>query len=126
MRRLASSFLATLILAAGPLAAQPAPEPARTIAFELREGGRLVAAPSITVQMGRPAAVSVGEYSLRLRVTRATAGQGPYLVRSSLYRSDSGWTLVATPAVTVPEGEQAHLRFAGTDGSDLSLAVRVR
>ena len=66
---------------------------------------------------------------MRLRMERgASAGNGPapYVIRSSLYRSDSGWTLVASPAVTVMAGEQTRMRFAGSDGSDLSLAVLVR
>jgi len=128
MRRPAILFLTATLFMATPLPAQPGPETDRTVDFELREGGRLVAAPSVTVRMGRPAAISVGTYSLRLRVTRGSAAQGPapYLVRSSLYRSEGGWALIASPAVTVLAGEQAHLSFTGEDGSDLSLAVLVR
>lgn len=102
---------------------------ARTVEFELREGGELVASPTVRMQVGRPAAISAGSYSLRLRMERGAAegdAPAPYVIRSSLYRSDSGWTLVASPAVTVVAGEQARMRFAGSDGSDLSLAVLVR
>ena len=129
MRRLAHILLAAAMLGGGALRAQPAPiEPAPTVDFELREEGRLVAMPSVTVELGRPAAISIGTYSLRLRVTRAPGAEGPapYLVRSSLDRSAGGWNLVASPAVTVIAGEQAELRFADAEGRELSLAVLVR
>ena len=129
MRRLAPFVLAAAAFAGAAVQAQPAPtEPARTVDFELREEGRLVAAPSVTVEIGRPAAISVGTYSLRLRVTRGTSAEGPapFLVRSSLYRSEGGWTLVASPALTVIEGEQARMSLVGEDGRDISLAVLVR
>jgi hypothetical protein len=76
----------------------------------------------VRVQLGRPAAVSAGDYSLRLRMDRAD-GAGPYVIRSQLYRSAGGWTLVASPAVTVSEGEPARLRFSDADGRAMSLAV---
>jgi hypothetical protein len=128
MRRLHSLCLAAALCAGTGLSAQPAPEAARTFDFELREDGRLVAAPSVTVQIGRPAAISAGAYALRMRVTRGTAAEGPapYLIRSSLYRSDGGGTLVASPALTVIPGQPAQIAFATRDGSDLSLAVVVR
>ena len=101
---------------------------ARTVELELSEGGEVVAAPTLQMRVGRPTAVAVGDYSFRVRMERAAAPEGapaPYVIRSSLYRSDSG-SLVASPAVTVMQGEQARLRFAGQDGRDLSLAVLVR
>ena len=61
----------------------------------------------------------------RVRIDQA-AGAGPYVIRSSLYRSESGWTRIAAPVLTVAEGEQASARFAGGDGSDFSLALLVR
>ena len=128
MRRLHSLLLAASLCAGTGLSAQPAAETARTFDFELREGGRLVAAPSVTVQIGRPAAISAGAYSLRLRITRGAAAEGaaPYLVRSNLYRSDGGGALVASPALTVRPGQPAQLDFLTRDGSDLSLAVAMR
>jgi len=126
-------FAAIVIAAAAALPASAlaqsaaAEEPARTIAFELREGGTVVAAPTVRVQLGRPAALSIGEYSLRLRMVRADAAEGaPYVIRSSLYRSEGGWALVASPTLTVAEGQQASARFAGSDGTELSLAVSLR
>ena len=131
MRRIASLFCLAALASAGAAAAQPAPpeDSARTVEFELREGDQLIAAPTVRVQIGRPAAISVGGYSMRLRMDRAASpdgGPAPYVIRSSLYRSDTGWTLVATPAVTVTQGEPVRHHFVGSDGSDLSLAVLVR
>ena len=128
MKRIASVLGLTLL--AGAAVAQEAPvvDP-RELQIELREGGRLVASPTVRVQVGRPAAVSSGSYSFRLRMDRGTAvdgGQAPFLIRSSLYRSDSDWALVASPAMTVVEGEEAQLRFAGNDGRQLSMAVLIR
>ena len=131
MNKLASLAAAAAMVAGGGAAAQnvEAEDNARTVEFELREAGQVVAAPTLQMQFGRPAALAIGNYSLRLRMDRAVAPEGgpaPYVIRSSVYRSDSGWTLIALPAVTVVRGEQARLRFAGQDGSDLSLAVLVR
>ena len=109
----------------GSAAAQtpPVEAPTRIIAFELREGDTLVAAPTVRVELGRPTALAVGGYSLRLRMERTAPG---YVIRSSLYRADGGWRLVASPTLTVAEGRQAHTRFAAGDGSELSLAASVR
>ena len=131
MTRLASIFCAAALLAGTGAAAQIAEvgDNARTVEVELREGGEIVAAPTLRMQIGRPTAVDVGPYSLRLRMDRAAGPEGspaPFLIRSSLYRAGSGWTLVASPAMTVVEGEPSRLRIAGHDGSDLSLAVLVR
>jgi hypothetical protein len=130
MRPLTILTIAAAALATGPVLAQvagPAPaDPARTVEFELSEGRTVVAAPTVQVQVGRPAAISAGGYSLRLRMDRAaTDAQGDYVIRSQLYRSQ-GWLLVASPAVTVTEGEQTRLNFTGSDGSAMSLAVLLR
>ena len=131
MRLVVSLFSVAALASAGAVSAQPvaAPDTARTVELELREGDQLIASPTVRVQIGRPAAISVGGYSMRFRMDRAAAtgaGPAPYVIRSSLYRSDTGWTLVASPAVTVNEGEPVRHHFVGRDGSDLSLAVLVR
>ena len=129
MLRFFSLCGAAALLAAGQGLAQTATvaDSARTVEFELSEGGQVVAAPTLRVTIGRMAAVSVGNYSFRLRMDRATTAEGgnaPYVIRSSVYRNDGG--LLGSPAVTVVQGEQARMRFAGSDGSQLSLAVLVR
>ena len=130
--KLITSVLLVLAAAAGrPATAQIAQvaDDARTVEVELREGDRVVAAPTLRVQVGRPAAVAVGPYSLRLRMDRGSAPDGspaPYLIRSSLYRAEGGWALVAQPAGTVLEGELTRLSITGPDGRNLSLAVLVR
>ena len=131
MTRFATFLLAAALLGGSGAAAQIAQvdDNARTIEVELREGGEVVAAPTLRVQIGRSAAVAVGNDSLRLRMDRGTAVEGgptPFLIRSSLYRAEGGWALVASPAATVVEGEQTRLHIAGRDGRDLSLAVLVR
>ena len=116
-----------LTTAAAPSAPAPAPETAsetRTVAFELREGDRLVAAPSLTVQLGRPAALSIPGYGLSLVVDRA--GEH-YFLSSGLYRSaGNGWTLLGQPSLTVSQGAPARLSFTAADGSTLSMAVEIR
>ena len=132
--RIAASILALAALAgAGMAAAQSsASGPARTVDLELRENGRLIGAPTLTVQLGRPTAVAVGGvYSMRLRLDAEpdTDGDGiaPLVVRSSLFRpGDSNWARVTAPAMTVVEGMPARIRLAGADGSNLSLGVLVR
>jgi len=124
--RLCAPLLGAAALLAAAATARAAPEDsARTVEVELHEDGQLVATPSVRVQIGRPAAVTMGGYSLRFRMDQAVA-EGPYVIRSSLYRSEGGWTRVAAPTLTVEQGEQARARFAGNDGSDMSLAVLVR
>ena len=130
MTRLFSLVCASELLAgtAGAQVAEVA-DNARTVEVELSEGGEVVASPTLRVQIGRLAAVSVGNYSLRLRMDQGSAPDGtpaPYLIRSSLYRSEGGWTLVGSPTATVVQGEQARMRIAGQNGRDLSLAVLVR
>ena len=130
MRLLAILGLMAASAGAAATAQTAAPlDEARTVDFELSEDGEVVAAPSLRMQPGRTAAVSVGAYSLRLRMDRGPAAEGapaPYLIRSSIYRSEGGSTLVASPSVTVVQGETTRLRIAGNDGRDLSLAVLVR
>ena len=116
--------LATTIASSAPA---PAPETAsetRTIAFELREGERLVATPSLTVQLGRPAALSIREFGLSLVVDRVG---DTYFISSGLYRSSgNGWTLLGHPSLTVTQDAPARLSFTGADGSALSMAVEIR
>ena len=130
MRLLALAGLMAAAAAGSAATAQTASQDeARTVEFELREDGEIVAAPSLRMQPGRTTAVAIGAYSLRLRMDRGAAAEGgpaPYLIRSSVYRSDGGWTLIASPSVTVVQGETTRLRIAGQDGRDLSLAVLVR
>ncbi len=130
MMRFVSLCGAAALCAGAPLLAQTAEvqDVSRTVELELSEGGQVVAAPTLQMRVGRPTAVAVGNYSFRVRMERAAAPEGtpaPYVIRSSLYRSDSG-SLVASPAVTVMQGEPGRLRFAGSDGRELSLAVLVR
>ncbi|WP_114954058.1 hypothetical protein [Sphingosinicella terrae] len=121
-----------LIVAFADMAAavQPAlvPDPGRTVSLELREDDQLVAAERLTVRAGRPAALSAGAFALRLRmdpIAPGTGQSGAYMVRSTLYRAGSG-ALLGSPALRVETGEPAHLRFRGSDGSDLELAVTVQ
>ena len=128
--RFVSACGTAILFASAPLLAQSVEvqDSSRTVELELSEGGEVVAAPTLQMRIGRPTAVAVGNYSFRVRMERATAAEGmpaPYVIRSSLYRSDSG-SLVASPAVTVVQGEQTRLRFTGNDGSQLSLAVMMR
>ncbi len=133
--RFAATILGLAALAgAGMAAAQSAPPepPVRTVDLELRENGRLIGAPTLIVQFGRPTAVAVGGlYSMRLRLDAEpdTDGDGivPLVVRSSLFRpGDANWARVTAPAMTVVEGMPARIRLAGADGSNLSLGVLVR
>ena len=131
MKRFGTFLFAAILVAGSGAAAQIAQveDNSRTIEVELSEGGEIVAAPTLRVQIGRPAAVAVGNYSLRLRMDRGTAVEGgptPFLIRSSLYRAEGGWALVASPAVTVVAGEQTRLSIGGRPGPDLSLALLVR
>lgn len=81
----------------------------RTVAFELREGIRVIGKPTITVRLGTPASMSVagtGGYKLGVTVEQYGTSAG-YLVRSSLYQpAGDGWTLVASPSLTIAEGQQ--------------------
>jgi len=125
------TFIAVALLGASAVAAQaPAADGdgPRTIELEVRQGGRLLGAPSVTLAPGRSAAVSVGGlYSLRLRLERETGTIMPtYRVRSTLYRADGEGDLIASPAVTLAEGEQARLRLDSHGGAPILFAVLVR
>jgi hypothetical protein len=128
MRRLAF-FALGAALAGGAAIAQVAatPDAVRTLQFELREGNRLIGTPSVTLQPGRSAAVSVGGlYSLRMRFEQQNDSDGGYLVRSTLYRTDGSGSLIASPSISVAEGQQARARFADSNGATMTLAVLVR
>lgn len=130
--RLTSILCAALLLPASaatgqsPLTTQSsAVETARTVHYELREGNRLVGAPSLPLQIGRTTAVSIGgAYALRLRVDRAApdGGAPAYLVRSSLARAANGERLF-TPDITVVEGLPTRIDLAALD---LSIGVTIR
>ena len=122
------STILSLWLAAA--AATPAPaEETRTVAFELREGERLIGTPALQVRLGEPASVSVGGpsgYALSLVVERA-GPSGSYLVRSGLYRpADGGWRLVAAPSLMVAQGEQARAVISRSPEPAYGLGVTVR
>jgi len=129
--RLISLTLAALLPGAALAQAGDTPaEAPRTLEYALHEDGRLVGAPTIRLEVGRTAALSVsGNYSLRVRIDRAqSAGGAPaYLVRSSLYRpAEPRWALVAQPSLTVLPGEQGALDVSTADGNRLSIGVTVR
>ena len=81
----------------------------RTVAFELREGERLIGQPEVTVRLGTPASVTVagdGGYKLDFTVEQLDQG-GRHLVRSSWYRpAGDGWALLVSPFMTVAKGQQ--------------------
>lgn len=124
MRALAYVIGAAAMLAGGAAQAQTAES--QTVDYELREGDRVVAAQTLTLEVGRTASLSVGgAYSVRLRLDRAAGGTGPsaFLVRSSLSRADNqGVARLATPDMTVTQGLPARAQLA----SNLSVGVTVR
>ena len=130
MRLISLALAAVLPSAALAQTGDVPAEASRTLEYALHEDGRLVGAPTIRLEVGRTAALSVsGAYSLRVRIDRAEgAGGAPaYLVRSSLYRpAEPRWALVAQPSLTVREGEPAALDFATLDGNRLSIGVTIR
>jgi hypothetical protein len=116
-----------LAAAAASSAPAPAPETAsetRIIAVELREGERLVATPSLAVQLGRPASLSIQDFGLSLVVDRA--GDGYFLSSGLYWSSGNGWTLLGQPSLTVTQGAPARLSFTGADGRNLTMAVEIR
>jgi len=124
MRTVSFLMSAAALLSAGAALAQT--EEAQTVDYELREGGRVVAAQTVTLELGRTASVLVGgAYSVRLRLDRAAGepGQSAFVVRSSLARADgtSGERMTA-PDMTVVQGTPARTRLA----SNLSVGVTVR
>jgi len=100
----------------------------RTVAFELREGERLIGQPTLTVRLGTPASVAVsGDGGYKLNVTVKQHGPGAlYLVHSDFYRPvGDGWALVASPSVTVAGGQQTSMVINRTP-APLTLLVSVR
>jgi hypothetical protein len=98
---------------------------ARNVAVEVREDGRVVAASSVRLQLGRPAMISLnGPYAMRLRVD-AVEGAG-YSVRPSLTASGpGGWTPLRAPAVMVAQGERGTTRVERPTGPPLEIDVSV-
>lgn len=84
----------------------------RTVAFELREGDRVIGKPTLKVRLGSPASMTVagtGGYKLDVTVEQ-NSSNARYFVRSSLYQTTGdGWTLVASPSLTVAEGQQTSM-----------------
>lgn len=123
--------LAALIGAGAAIAQSAAPETApRTVELELREDGRLIGAPTLSMAVGRPTAVTVGgAYSMRLRLDAEpdTDGDGiaDLVLRSTLFRPGDN-ARVTAPAMTLIEGMPARIRLAGVDGANLQLGVLVR
>jgi hypothetical protein len=98
---------------------------ARQVSVEVREAGKLVAASSVRLQLGRPAAISLdGPYAMRLRVD-ADAGSG-YTVRPSLTANGpSGWTPLRSPSLTVSGGQPGKAMVERPSGPPLEIAVSV-
>jgi len=98
----------------------------RTVAFELREGDNLIGQPSVTTRLGTPASVAVaGRYKLDFTIEQSAPG-AHYRIRSSFYRpAGDGWALVASPSMTVAEGQRTSIsinRMSVT--STVSVTVR--
>ena len=100
----------------------------RNVAFELREGDRVLGQPTITTRLGTPASITVaggGGYKLNFTVEPNDTG-ARYLLRSSLYRAaGDGWTLVASPSMTVAEGQQSSITINRMP-VPITMSVRVR
>jgi len=124
-----ASFIAAALLAALPAAAQAqgvnAAAGARQVSVEVREAGKLVAASSVRLQLGRPAAISMdGPFAMRLRVD-AQEGAG-YTVRPNLTANGpSGWTRLDAPTMSVTPGQQGKARVERPSGPPLEIAVSV-
>ena len=100
----------------------------RTVAFELREGERLIGRPKITARLGTLTSMAVsGDGGYKLNVTVEQHGPGAlYLVHSDFYRPvGDGWALVASPSVTVAEGQQTSM-VINRMPAPLTLLVSVR
>jgi hypothetical protein len=124
---IAASLLAALPPRPGPgrRAAAGARRGRRQVSVEVREAGKLVAASSVRLQLGRPAAISLdGPYAMRLRVD-ADAGSG-YTVRPSLTANGpSGWTPLRSPSLTVSGGQPGKAMVERPSGPPLEIAVSV-
>lgn len=120
--------LALAASASAAFAVTPAPTvESYLVAFELREGGRLVGAPSLAVRIGEPATIIVGgAYKLELTLDRA--GGNGFFVRSGFYRpAGAGWALFASPTVAVAAGEQGRVtvqRAASEPPYSIAFTVR--
>ena len=106
----------------------PAPETA-LVSFELREGERLLGAPTLQVRLGEPASLrtsGANGYAMTVTVERVSTGRD-YLVRSQLYRpAGESWQLVASPALQVVPGERSRIVLGRAARHTYSLAVTVR
>lgn len=124
-----ASIIAASLLAAMPATAGAqgvnAAAGARQVSVEVREGGKLVAASSVRLQLGRPAAVSMdGPYAMRLRVD-ADAASG-YTVRPNLSADGpAGWIQLRTPALSVVPGQPGKGLVERAGGPPLEIAVSV-
>jgi hypothetical protein len=124
-----ATIIGAALLAALPTLAQAqavnAAAGARQVSVEVREAGKLVAASSVRLQLGRPAAISLdGPYAMRLRVD-ADAGSG-YTVRPSLTANGpGGWTPLRSPPLTVPAGQPGKAMVERPSGPPLEIAVSV-
>lgn len=124
-----ATIIGAALLAALPTLAQAqavnAAAGARQVSVEVREAGKLVAASSVRLQLGRPAAISLnGPYAMRLRVD-ADASSG-YTVRPSLTANGpGGWTPLRSPSLTVSAGQPGKATVERPSGPPLEIAVSV-
>lgn len=128
-----ASIIAAAMLAALPATAagQPAAgqgvtaaADARQVSVEVREAGRVVAASSVKLQLGRPAAISMeGPYAMRLRVDAAETG---YTIRPNLTANGpSGWTPLRTPSFSVSAGQSGKALVERPSGPPIELAIKI-
>jgi hypothetical protein len=98
---------------------------ARQVSVEVREAGKLVAASSVRLQLGRPAAISLeGPFAMRLRIDADEASG--YTVRPSLTANGpAGWTPLRSPALTVTAGQPGKALVERPSGPPLEIAVSV-
>jgi hypothetical protein len=127
-----ASVLAAALLAALPAAAGAeetngvnAAAAVRQVSVEVREGGKLVGASSVRLQLGRPAAISMdGPFAMRLRID-AAEGAG-FTVRPALTANGpDGWTPLRTPALTVTPGHPGKALVDRASGPPLEIAISV-
>ncbi len=124
-----ASLLAAALLAGIPASAVSqsivAAAGARQVSVELREGGRVVAASNVRLQLGRPAAISMnGPFAMRLRVD-ALEGTG-YTVRPNLTANGpAGWTRLDAPTMSVAPGQPGKAQVVRPSGPPLEIAVSV-
>ena len=105
-----------------PAMAQPV-SPTIPVSLEIYRGGVVIGTPSIAVEAGKPAIITVkreGGYSMRVTVNelKSTSALRQFSVKSEIYiRQNDRWSLLGSPAMTIMDRQAGFIEVVRSGGA---------